>query len=172
MSGRDFESIYAAHSKLVYWTAFGVLKEQEAALDAAQNVFLRVFQHGKNLEKMNDAQLRAWLYRVATNAALDLLRRSKRVLPTEDVAMDLAVDEAELPESVLMDKESRDTVRECVNQLPKLYREPVTLYYFSNLSYLEIAELLEVSEGTVKSRMSRARGMLSHMLMKGGEKVG
>ena len=75
MSGRDFESIYAAHSKLVYWTAFGVLKEQEAALDAAQNVFLRVFQHGKNLEKMNDAQLRAWLYRVATNAALDLLRR-------------------------------------------------------------------------------------------------
>jgi len=90
---------------------------------------------------MNDAQLRAWLYRVATNAALDLLRRSKRILPTEDVAMDLAVDEAELPESVLMDKESRDTVRECVNKLPKLYREPVALYYFSNLSYLEIAAL-------------------------------
>ena len=172
MSGRDFESIYAAHSKLVYWTAFGVLKEQEAALDAAQNVFLRVFPHGKNLEKLNDNQLRAWLYKAATNAALDLLRRSKRILPTEDVAMDLSVDEAELPESILMDKESRNLVRDCVQELPKLYREPITLYYFSNLSYLEIAELLEVSEGTVKSRMSRARAMLSHMLMKGGEKVG
>lgn len=172
MSGRDFESIYAAHSKLVYWTAFGVLKEQEAALDAAQNVFLRVFKHEKNLQKMNDSQLRAWLYRVTTNAALDLIRRDKRLISTEDVGLELPVDETELPESVLLDKEARNAVRDCVNRLPKLYREPVTLYYFSELSYFEIAQLLEVSEGTIKSRMSRARGMLSNMLAKGGEKVG
>lgn len=140
-------------------------------MDAAQNVFLRVFKHEKKLREMNDAQLRAWLYRVATNAALDILRRSKRVLPAEDAALELPADESELPESILLDKESRNTVRECVNRLPELYRSPIILYYFSGLSYLEIADLLEVSEGTIKSRMSRARGILSAMLLKGGEKV-
>ena len=171
MPSLDFNAVYEANSKLVYWTAYGVVKDEQSAMDAAQNAFLSLLTHEKQLSKCDDAQLRAWLYRVAKNAALDLVRREGRMLPTENVAEDLPVEECDLPESILLNEEARSEVHECVEALPEKYREPISLYYFSGLSYEEIADLLSLGMGTLKSRMSRARVMLSQKLSKGGEKL-
>lgn len=166
---RDFESIYSAHARLVYWAAYGVTREHNHALDVAQTVFLRVFKHLSKLEDMDDGQLRAWLYRVSVNAAKDLLRKERRLIPSEDVGLMMGVSEAELPESLLLSQEARERVKAGVSRLPEIYREPILLYYFSELDYRQIAEVLDVNEGTLKSRMSRARKMLYEILGREGE---
>lgn len=147
MPARDFESIYADYSRMVYWAAYGVVKNESDAMDVSQNVFLRVMKHQKKLETMEDAQLKSWLYRVTVNLCLDGKRKLKR-----EVLAD------ELPETPVSD----------TGALPDVYRETVTLHFFSELRYEEIAKLMGVSEGTVKSRMSRAKERLL-ALLKGGE---
>ena len=169
---RDFDAIYTGHARMVYWAAYSVTREDGRAQDVTQTVFLRVFEHMKKLDEMEDGQLRAWLYRVTVNAARDVLRREKRQLPTEDAGMTIPIDEQHLPENLLLDALMKEQVRRHVDELPELYREPILLYYFSELDYHQISSLLEISEGTLKSRMSRGRSMLCNLLRREGELIG
>lgn len=171
MPARDFESIYADCSRLVYWTAYGVVKAHADAMDVSQNVFLRVLKHIQKLEGMNDAQLRGWLYRVTVNACLDLKRKQRREVITDEGFDALPVSQSELPEAAALDAEQKRILREAIDSLPDIYRETVILHYFSGLSYENIAAHTGVSEGTVKSRMSRAKDKL-FSLLKDGEKNG
>ena len=167
MPARDFESIYADCSRLVYWTAYGVVKSQADAMDISQNVFLRVLKHIKKLEGMNDAQLKGWMYRVTVNACLDLKRKQKREVVTDEGFDVLPVSEAELPEAAALSAEQKRLLRDAIDALPDIYRETVVLHYFSGLSYESIAAYTGVSEGTVKSRMSRAKDRLFSLLKDG-----
>ena len=171
MPARDFESIYADCSRLVYWTAYGVLKSQADAMDVSQNVFLRVLKHIRKLEEMNDAQLRGWLYRVTVNVCLDLKRKQRREVVTDEGFEALPVSEGDLPEAAALSAEQKRILHNAIETLPDIYRETVVLHYFSGLSYDEIAAYTGVSEGTVKSRMSRAKDKL-FSLLKDGEKNG
>lgn len=175
MPSRDFESIYADYSRMVYWAAYGVLKNESDAMDASQNVFLRVIKHQKKLETMEDAQLKSWLYRVTVNLCLDGKRKLKRKLKREVLADELpempVSDVSVLPEAAALDAETREALHRALQELPEIYRETVMLHFFSELRYDEIAKLTGVSEGTVKSRMSRAKERLL-ALLKGGAQHG
>ncbi|HWS29580.1 MAG TPA: RNA polymerase sigma factor [Clostridia bacterium] len=171
MPARDFESIYADCSRLVYWTAYGVLKSHFDAMDASQNVFMRVLNHQKKLEDMGDAQLKAWMYRVTVNVCLDYKRKQRREIITDEGFDALPVSEDDLPEAAALSSEQRTLLREAIDALPDIYRETVVMHYFSGLSYESIAAYTGVSEGTVKSRMSRAKDKL-FSLLKDGEKNG
>ncbi len=167
MPKRDFDALYEAHAKTVYWAAYGVSRDGEAAKEAMQNVFLRAFQHMATLEEMTDEQCRAWLYRAAVNSSIDGLRRNKRLVPVEDAGATEA-DEAPGPEQTAIHAEERTLVRQSVETLPEKYRQPILLYYFAEMDYHSIAELLGMSEGTLKSRMARGRDLLKKTLEKGG----
>ena len=167
MPSRDFESIYADYSRMVYWAAYGVLKNESDAMDASQNVFLRVIKHQKKLETMEDAQLKSWLYRVTVNLCLD---GKRKVLADELPEMPVS-DVSVLPEAAALDAETREALHRALQELPEIYRETVMLHFFSELRYDEIAKLTGVSEGTVKSRMSRAKERLL-ALLKGGAQHG
>ena len=167
MPARDFESIYADYSRMVYWAAYGVLKNESDAMDASQNVFLRVIKHQKKLETMEDAQLKSWLYRVTVNLCLDGKRKLKREVLADELPEMPVSDVSVLPEAAALDAETREALQE----LPEIYRETVMLHFFSELRYDEIAKLTGVSEGTVKSRMSRAKERLL-ALLKGGAQHG
>ncbi len=167
LPARDFESIYADYSRMVYWAAYGVLKNENDAMDVSQNVFLRVMKHMKKLETMEDAQLKSWLYRVAVNLCLDGKRKGKHEVLAEELPETPISDPGALPEAAALDAETRAEIRHALEQLPDIYRETVTLHFFSELRYEEIAQLMGVSEGTVKSRMSRAKERLC-ALLKGG----
>ena len=171
MSTRDFESIYADYSRMVYWTAYGVVKNKDDAMDVSQNVFLRALKHMGKLERMEDAQLKGWLYRVTVNLCLDGKRRGKRETPVEELPETPDGDRLALPESAMLDEEARAALHRAVEELPDIYRETVMLHFFSELKYEEIAALMGVTEGTVKSRMSRAKERLL-ALLKGGEMHG
>jgi RNA polymerase sigma-70 factor (ECF subfamily) len=164
----EFDSVYESFSRMVYWTAYGALKSESDALDVSQEVFIRVLRHMKKLEDMSEAQLKSWLYRVTVNLCVDGKRRLKREVLADELPETPVSSECELPEPAAMNAETVRLVRGAVDSLPDIYRETVTLHYFSGLQYEEIAALQGVSEGTIKSRMSRAKGRLGELL-KGGE---
>ena len=85
MPRRNLESIYTDYSKMVYWAAYSVLRADSDAMDVSQNVFLRAIKHMGKLADMEDGQLKAWLYRVAVNLALDIKRRQKREYPVDEM---------------------------------------------------------------------------------------
>ena len=171
MPSRDFESISADYSRMVYWAAYGVLKNESDAMDASQNVFLRVIKHQKKLETMEDAQLKSWLYRVTVNLCLDGKRKLKREVLADELPEMPVSDVSVLPEAAALDAETREALHRALQELPEIYRETVMLHFFSELRYDEIAKLTGVSEGTVKSRMSRAKERLL-ALLKGGAQHG
>lgn len=123
-----------------------------------------------------EAEFSTWLYRLASNAAIDLLRRSKRrrgetSLDEEGSPID-AVDTAPSPQDCLEGAELRDAVAAGMDQLSESHRQALVLRELQELSYEEIAAVLEVDLGTVKSRISRARGALRKILMKNGNLSG
>ena len=171
MPAWDFEAAYSDNSRMVYWTAYGILKSEADALDVSQETFLRALRGEDTLCTLSAPQQRAWLYRVAVNLCMDKKRREKREFPAEDTEIfeGESREDRELPEAALMNAERKRLLRAAIDELPEIYRECVLLHYFSGLSLEEIAALDGTSLGTVKSRLSRARQRLYDSLRKDGE---
>ncbi len=167
MTSRSIESIYADCSKMVYWTAYSVVRSESDAMDISQNAFLRAMKHIKKIESMGDAQLKGWMYRVTVNLCMDLKRKQKREIPVEEFNEQAESTVFDLPEPAMISKEQRERVRFAIDKLPEIYREAVLLHYFSNLGYDEIARLGNTTEGTIKSRMFRAKQRLYAALKEG-----
>lgn len=164
MPERDFESIYRDYSRLVYWAAYRVLSDKELTEDVTQNVFMTVLKNMGDIASLPDAQLKGWLYRVSVNAALDMKRRRNReVLSDEPVGAEVA-DTGDTPDEQAVKNMTYAAVRQALDSMDEVYREPLMMYYYSQMSVLEIAEALDISEGTVKSRMSRGRKILAKHL--------
>lgn len=164
MPERDFDSIYEKYSRLVYWAAYRVLSDREMTEDVTQNVFMTVLRSMDTVADLPEAQLKGWLYRVSVNAAVDAKRRhGKEVLSDEPVGAEVA-DTGGTPEDETLLNDTRAAVRRALAGMDDIYREPLTMFYFSEMSVLEIASALGVSEGTVKSRMARGRKIMAQKL--------
>lgn len=132
--------------------------------DVAQQVWTQVWQR---LGSLNDPRrLRAWLYAVARNAAIDASQdRRRRAGLGLDFVADVAGDRPERgPVSTAIGGELRETLLRAVEALPALYREPFVLRHLEEWSYAEIGELLGLSVETVETRLVRARRLLREML--------
>lgn len=164
---QKLEELYDVFNKMVYWAAYSVLHDRENASDVMQNVFLSAYRHIDTLGTMDEAQCRSWLYRSAVNGSIDFLRRIKRLVPTEDAGMN-EVDPSASPQEEANKRETRAAVRQALAGLPEKYQRPLMLYYFADMDYQQIAALMELNEGTLKSRMSRGRALLEKELRKGG----
>lgn len=138
----------------IYRVARGILRDEEDIKDAIQNTVI------KSLEKIHTLKeekfFKTWLIRILVNECNDILRRNKRLLPFEE-----AVDN--LDNHYTDNYENIDLIN-AINSLPEDSRITLTLFYFDDLSVKEVAEILEISEGTVKSRLSRARMQLKKVL--------
>ena len=150
MTPKSIEAIYRDNCKMVYWAAYSVLKRESDAMDIAQSVFLRAIKNIDKLNTMEDGQVKAWLYRVAVNLCYDAGRRLKREIPA-------------------ISRDQRERVKRAIDALPDIYRETVMLHYYSGLDYKTIAAMQGSTEGTVKSRIFRAKERL-YELLKEGEK--
>lgn len=168
MPERDFDSIYKAYSRLVYWAVYRVLNEQESTEDVAQNVFIAVLKNMDTAASLPEAQLKGWLYRISVNAALDWKRRGSHELLSDEPLGPEVADHGETPEEAAVKGSLRDAVRSALDEVDDVYRETLMLFYYSELSVAEISETLGISEGTVKSRLARGRKMLAALLKKKG----
>ena len=154
--------LYDQHRLLVFRTALAITGDQEAANDLLQDVFLRLYRFADKI----DAQraLEPWLYRMTANLAYTWVRRHRWLRPLEDVVEWLAGDRKGSPAYMAeLDEENR-IVQQAISTLPIAQRIVVVLYYINDLSLQEIAEILEVPEGTVKSRLHYGRQALKTRL--------
>lgn len=148
----------------LYRVAFSVLRNAADAEDAVQEAFLRVLRHRDQLDEVRDH--RVWLIRIVWNIVLDRKRRAKTRPETDDVAELARV----LPstglsaEQVASAAQRHAHVLACVEQLPAKEREVLMLSAFDELSSVEIATVLSITESSVRSRLFRARNLMAVML--------
>jgi len=129
------------------------------AEDAAQEAFIRAWQH---LHSYRPRSLfRNWVYRIATNAALDVLRREREAVDIDGLPLE-ASDEG--PEATVEGKEQGERVRQAVLALPPASRAVLILREYEGLAYQEIADTLNIPIGTVMSRLNYARDRLRESL--------
>ena len=169
-----FAQLVGLHEKKVYGLALRMCGNPEDAADAAQEAFLAAW---KGLPRFRgEAGFSTWLYRLTSNAAIDHLRRVKR--QRGEVSLDGggpgldAVDDAPSPQARAEETELREAVAEGLSMLSEDHRQALLLRELRGLSYEEIASELRVDLGTVKSRISRARGSLRKILVKNGNLSG
>ncbi|EGW39826.1 sigma-70 family RNA polymerase sigma factor [Desulfosporosinus sp. OT] len=136
------------------------LGSEEDVLDCAQEAFLAAY---RNLYRYSEAHLfRAWLYAIARNKALDLLRKRRREVPL--ILNESLVDHQPRPEEVWIAKEQASMLSEVLNELPEHYAQTLYLRYKQELSYEEIALVLQVPVSRVKTYLHRGKEKLRQHL--------
>ena len=169
-----FEKLVTEYERAVYAIAQRMTGNAEDAADMTQETFIKAYNSLQSFR--GDSKFSVWLYRIASNVCLDFLRSRSRK-PTvslsveddegEEGQLDIA-DESQSPELLLERGLTRDAVRRGLDTLPPDYRQILLLREIQGLSYDEIAAVLEIEVGTVKSRIFRARKRLCAFLVEDG----
>jgi RNA polymerase sigma-70 factor (ECF subfamily) len=155
----------------VFNLVYGILSDRADAADVTQEVFLRAFRGIRGFRQ--GSSLKTWLYRISVRQALNHRRwcwrhhRQQVSIDAEEEGRSLALDLKDsdaTPYERLASQETQQAVRAALVQVPALFRSAVILRDLEGLSYEEVAEVLEVSVGTVKSRILRGRRMLKEIL--------
>jgi len=161
-----FSRLVEAYQTPVYNLAYRMLGNATEAEDAAQETFLRAYTRLHTY--CSEHKFSTWILSIASHYCVDRLRRRRFTWlstdeePVQQIIQAYAGDES--PESAALDAESRAEVQAMLNMLDPMYRTPLILRYWHDLSYKEIAEVMEVTEATVKTRLHRARLQLAEYM--------
>ena len=166
----DFEKLVTAYEKNVYSLALRMVGDPEDAADMTQETFIKAYRSLSSFR--GDSKFSSWLYRIASNVCLDFLRSRSRhpqvslsTVDEDDRATFELPDMRQNPEEQLMKKLGMEAVRRGLEQLPEQQRQILVLRELGGLSYAELAQTLGLEEGTVKSRIFRARKRLCALLL-------
>jgi RNA polymerase sigma-70 factor (ECF subfamily) len=158
-----FNELVLLHAQGVRNVIFRMCGDTQIAEDAAQETFIQAWLRIASFRPQ--ASLRSWLYRIAINAAIDMLRREKRILPGDMEEMQLK-DTRPGPEALVSQVERIAAVQKAISILPDASRAVVVLREYEGLSYQEIADTLDIPVGTVMSRLNYGRKVLKERLEK------
>ena len=156
--------LVSQYAGTLYRVAYSVMRNAADAEDAVQETFLRVLRHRDTLGEVRDQ--RVWLVRIVWNIVLDRKRRAKTRPETDDVAELARV----LPAGGLSAEQRASAAQHhayvlgCVDQLPAKERQVLMLSAFEELSSVEIASVLSITESSVRSRLFRARNLMAGLL--------
>ena len=167
-----FEKLVLKYEKLVYNIAYSLLRNEQDAYDIGQEVLIKVYQ---SLSTFNfTAKFSTWIHRITVNASIDEMRKRKNK-QTEYIDKMVELGEGEVskqfedstptPEEQAIINEEYSDLMESIEQLSEEHKVIITLREIQGYSYDEIAEILECSLGTVKSRISRARSILKDIFL-------
>jgi RNA polymerase sigma-70 factor (ECF subfamily) len=163
---RAFGDLVRAYQRPVYNLAYRMLGEAAAAEDAAQEAFLRAYRHLR--EYQSGRKFANWLLSITSHYCVDQLRRRRLTTVSLEGSYlpEILGDGHPGPEHVVERKEREVVIQRMLAQLSPEHRVVVALRYWYDLSYREIAQVVGISEGAVKSRLFRARGTLAQMWRK------
>ena len=161
-----FERLMEPLEQLVWRVCWHYTGNREAAEDCGQEAMIRIWRNLANYR--GECALESWVYRIAANCCMDWLRKKKRdqsvsMEPMVEQGFDPA-DDAPGTEAQVVAKDERQRLREAIALLPDDQREALILTQLEKVSYEEAAQALGVSEGTVKSRVNRAKARLKEIL--------
>jgi RNA polymerase sigma factor (sigma-70 family) len=155
---KAFHELYHLYSKAMFNIAVRIINNKEEAEEALQDSFLKAFENIQKFDGKNSFGV--WLKRIVINRSLDVIKKRKiNFVPIGE--NDFAEDEPEVDDEIIYDVE---TIKASVLQLPDGYRTILILFLFEDYSHKEIAEVLNISEGTSKSQYSRARKKLVELM--------
>jgi RNA polymerase sigma-70 factor (ECF subfamily) len=153
-----FGELVRRHQSFVFGAALRVTRDGVLAEEVAQETFFRAYRSLQNFR--GDSKLRTWLYRIATNLAIDLVAR-RRERPMEELPEQVS---HRTPATDVEIKMQSAELREALGQLPEALREPLVLREYELLSYDEIGRRLDIPLNTVRTRIFRAKAQLRDML--------
>lgn len=165
-----FNELVLQYEKQIINLAYGMLSDREDALDAAQEVFIKVYRNISGFK--GQSSLTTWIYRITSNVCNDILRKRQRTLKTisihqsedeEKPTVDIP-DTSPSPQELLEQTEAQKAVRDTISALSDDFREVLTLCDIDGQSYESAAQILGIPHGTVKSRLNRARNALRKKL--------
>lgn len=164
-----FEALVRLHQQMVYGLALSLTRSHHDAEEIAQTVFLKTWRRLKTFR--GEASLSTWLYRLTRNACTDHLRQNRkrsgdRSLEDPDLAP--LANQAPMPQEIMEQRELQQALMDAMEKLPEESRTVLLLREVEGFTYREIAQDLGLSEGTVKSRLSRARRALRKNLLASG----
>ncbi len=171
-----FETLIVEHQKRIFAIAYRIAGNPEDAADMTQEVLVKIF---KNLSKFRgNAKFSTWVYRVATNTCFDEQKKLRRhenysldqEIETEDGSMAASLaDDGPTPDETAERNQVRSAVHAAIRQLGEDHQKVIILRDIEGFSYDEIADMLQCSVGTVKSRINRARATLKKILVQNRE---
>ncbi len=166
-----WEELVRLHTRKVYSLCFRFTGSSQEAQDLTQEVFLRVFRTVKTF-RSTEGSFATWLSRVTRNLLIDHYRRTRQERITDSIEEQLPVLEvagaaaSTRPDRALAGREASEILQAALQRLSPDLREAVILRDLQEMEYREIAEVLQIPEGTVKSRINRGRAELARLLRK------
>ncbi len=161
-----FEEVVFAFEKPIFNYLFRLLGSRLDAEDAVQTTFIKVYKHLTSYKP--EKKFSTWVFAIATNTAYDLLRKRKYVIETDLSEADTYINETKLGEDPYYTAErevNAQMVQKHLNQLKPVQKNLILLYYYKEFSLQEIADLLNMPLGTVKTNLFRAREELKKLIM-------
>lgn len=160
-----FGQLIEAYQRPVYNLAYRMLNNSGEAEEAAQEAFIRAYTR---LESYNPAhKFSTWMLSITSNYCIDLIRKRRALLLSIDEPLPahpaLQSEKAQGPESQMVTQEQQKMVQELLQELPEDYRQAVVLRYWYEMSYDEIAEVMNTTVSAIKSRLFRARRLLAEV---------
>ena len=167
--GEAFGELIKNNERIVYNICLRMLSNPEDAKDISQEIFIKIY---KNINKYNNkASFSTWIYRISVNTCIDELRKKKRekedtvfiesdITYGDETIKPQFVSKEPTPEERLINSENNDDIIDAVSKLSEEHKKIIILRDLMGLSYTEISETLDMSIGTVKSRIARSRKCL------------
>ena len=172
LAGDDlaWDEMVRTHTKRVYGLCYRFTNSATEAQDLTQEVFLRIFKSVKSF-RQEEGNFTTWMARLTRNLLIDHYRRTKHDRTTDSIESQLPVLEERLtatarPDGLVAGREAREQLQAGLQKLSPELRETLILRDLEELEYREIADVLRIPEGTVKSRLNRARAELARVLRK------
>ncbi len=159
----EIGNIIQENVQAMYRVAFGILKNEDEIYDAISNTTIIVFERIASLKK--EEFFKTWLTRILINECYKIYNQNKKVIYLENCTQE-RLDNLQYTEK---DRLEEQDARNLLKNLSKDLKETVLLYYFEDFSVKEVAEILNIPEGTVKSRLSKARKDLEKIIIKNEE---
>jgi RNA polymerase sigma-70 factor (ECF subfamily) len=157
-----FEALVRRHQTTIYNFCWRMLGQADDAADVAQDVFVQLYSH---LDRVDEFEpLAPWLFRVARNRCIDVIRRRRTVPFDADDELQEPIDDDPLPDEVVERADIQRVLSEAIAALPTRYAEVVALRYAADRSFAEIGAILDVDEGAARVRFHRAKALLREHL--------
>ncbi len=170
---KSFQILVETYQRMVVNTCLGIVHNQADAEDLAQDVFLEIFRTAENFR--GDSKLSTWLYRIATNRSLNLIRNNKRKRFFQSIeetftggrnrTREISENRADQPDQNMADEQRSDLLHRAIDRLPEKQRIAFTLNKYEELPYQQIAEIMEISLASVESLIHRAKKNLQEQLL-------
>ncbi|MDP3468379.1 MAG: sigma-70 family RNA polymerase sigma factor [Daejeonella sp.] len=167
---KAYAELMQRYKDSIYFMAIKMVNNKDDAMDLTVETFGKAFE---NIEKYKpDFAFSTWLFRIATNNCIDFIRKKRLNVVSLQTLSEDDKDEKQLqiasdslnPEQTSIKKQESEKLKSIVDQLPQRYRTLITLRYYDEQSYEEIAQQLDLPLGTVKAQLFRARDLMSNIM--------